>query len=930
MANFLAGRLEGLVQSPIRRMTRECNRVGGINLGQGVCDLPTPPLVAAGAKAAIDANQAMYSYPEGVPELREAIAEKLARDNGITADPDSEIVVTVGSSGAFTCAINALLNPGTDGILLMEPYYGYHLNCALIAGFDVQYMTLAPPAFALTEENLRASLQPNTRAIVVCTPSNPSGKMFSREELEIVARIAEEKDLLVITDEIYEYIRYDGREHISPATVGNLRERSVSIMGLSKTFSITGWRLGYAVAPAPMAKAMTLVNDLYYICAPTPLQYGVAAGMAAPPEFFASIATDYQRKRDFLCPALEEAGMTPIVPQGAYYVLADVTRLGHDTAMDASMDLLENGGVASVPGSAFYRGATGEKLVRFCYAKEDDVLGLRPPARLCVVRRRCPLPHDRDAGVPPAQRTPRRLGAAAVLLGDGHPALSLWPAQPRRGAAQLEQRRLDRRDGVPSLHHLPPRAPVDRPPPRPARDPLWHRRSPLQRGARRARALPAARARSQLALGFTLVTVTGCVLSLGFERWRNRIDPGVDRANVMLLGAVLAFFPAGAALIVHWVFGSPFPWYAGMLGVFLFPAAIGYGIVRNQLFEIRLAARSSAAYGVVTLAITGLFALSISFADLLFERFNVNARSPAFSVAFLFLAILFFNPVRNRIQRIVDAFFDRDRVAYGNAVREIFEAMVSMLSVKEIVDRILVALTDTMGVERAMVLLIDDEEHALGVVASRGDWDDDFGELDLSADHPVCRHLWTRRHELARSDFDDEQDPELREACRDVFDSLDAALLVPILYGVELLGVIAVGRKLSGDRLGSDDRQLLRTLANQSSIAIENAKAFDEIAKLNETLEARVEERTDQLRHTQAQLVQSEKMRTLGQLVAGVAHELNNPIGFVHANLQLLGGYVSKLESDDQQRATAPRRQSTSCWLAAAKAPFASRRSSRI
>ncbi len=373
MAKFLARRLEGLVQSPIRRMTRECNRVGGLNLGQGVCDLPTPPLVAAGAKAAIDANQATYSLAEGIPELREIIATKLARDNGITADPASEIVVTVGSSGAFTCAINALLDPG-DGILLMEPYYGYHLNCALVAGFDVHYMTLEPPAFEMTEENLRASLKPNTRAIVVCTPSNPSGKMFTREEIQIVERVAEEHDLLVITDEIYEYIRYDGREHISPASVGNLRERTVTIMGLSKTFAITGWRLGYAVAPAPMAKAMTLVNDLYYICAPTPLQHGVAAGMAAPPEYFASIAEEYRRKRDILCPALDDAGLSPIVPKGAYYVLADVSRLGHATAFDAAMDILENGGVASVPGSAFYRGATGEKLVRFCYAKEDDVL----------------------------------------------------------------------------------------------------------------------------------------------------------------------------------------------------------------------------------------------------------------------------------------------------------------------------------------------------------------------------------------------------------------------------------------------------------------------------------------------------------------------------------------------------------------------------
>jgi len=373
MGEFLANRMRGLVQSDIRRMTRECDRVGGINLGQGLGDMPTPPLVADGAKVAIDEGRAQYTYPEGILELRQAIATKLARDNGIDADPMSEIVVTVGSSGAFACAINALLNPG-DGILLMEPYYGYHLNTAIVAGFEPHYLTLAPPEFALTEEALRAALRPNTRALVLCTPSNPSGKMFSRAEIEAVARVAHDRDLLVITDEIYEYIRYDGRDHLSPATVGGLRDRTVTIMGLSKTFSITGWRIGYAVAPAPMARAMTLVNDLYYICAPAPLQHGVAAGFRAPPSFFAELAAEYQRKRDMLCAALDDAGMRPIVPAGAYYVLGQIGHRGYQSALEGAMDLLERGGVASIPGSAFYRGATGESLLRFCFAKRDEVL----------------------------------------------------------------------------------------------------------------------------------------------------------------------------------------------------------------------------------------------------------------------------------------------------------------------------------------------------------------------------------------------------------------------------------------------------------------------------------------------------------------------------------------------------------------------------
>src|SRR5438067_6236764 len=369
----VANRLQGLAQSDIRRMTRECERVSGLNLGQGICDLPTPPLVRDGAIAAIRENRSTYSFAEGARELRDAIAKKLARDNGLQADPASEICVTVGASGAYASAISALLDPG-DGILLFEPYYGYHLNAALVAGLTPEFATLTPPDFTLREETLVAAITPRTRAMVVCTPSNPSGKMFSREELSIVSRVARKRDLLVITDEIYEYIRYDGRPHVSPASIPGLRERTVSIMGLSKTFSITGWRLGYAVAPAELTRAITLVNDLYFVCGPRPLQLGAAAGFNAPQSYFDELQSGYQRKRDLICEALRAAGLEPIVPQGAYYVLADCSGLGFATAREAAMSLLERTSVASIPGSAFYRGRAGEKLLRFCFAKDDDVL----------------------------------------------------------------------------------------------------------------------------------------------------------------------------------------------------------------------------------------------------------------------------------------------------------------------------------------------------------------------------------------------------------------------------------------------------------------------------------------------------------------------------------------------------------------------------
>ncbi len=369
----IARRIRDLAQSDIRRMTRECERVGGINLGQGICDLPTPPLVRDGAIAAIRENRSTYSFAEGARELREAIARKLERDNELTADPATEICVTVGASGAYAAAINALLEPG-DGVLLFEPYYGYHLNAAAVAGLAPEFLTLTPPDFTLREEALEAAIGPRTRAVMVCTPSNPSGKMFSRDELAILARVAARHDLLVLTDEIYEYIRYDGRPHVSPASLPGLRERTVSILGLSKTFSITGWRLGYTVAPAEMTRAITLVNDLYFVCAPTPLQLGAAAGFDAPRSYFDELQSGYQRKRDRTCRALRDAGLPPIVPEGAYYVLADCSRLGFATSREAAMHVLETRRVASVPGSAFYRGDGGEKLLRFCFAKDDEVL----------------------------------------------------------------------------------------------------------------------------------------------------------------------------------------------------------------------------------------------------------------------------------------------------------------------------------------------------------------------------------------------------------------------------------------------------------------------------------------------------------------------------------------------------------------------------
>lgn len=370
-------RLEGLAQSDIRAMTRAANEAGAINLGQGICDLPTPPPVAEAAIRAIKGQRSTYTYAEGDGDLRRKIAAKLERVNGIQADPETDIVVTAGSAAAFTCVLHGLFDPG-DGLLIPEPYYGYHVGAARVAGLVPQYVSLAAPGFELTEEALRAAITPSTRGLVLCTPSNPSGRMMTRAEIHAAERIAVEFDLFVITDEIYESITYDGREHVSPASTSSaLAERCVTILGLSKTFSITGWRLGYAVAPPELAERLKLVHDLFYICAPTPLQHGVAAGFDLPDSFFESMRADYAKKRDLIVGALSDIGLTPAVPEGAYYVLADVSRIGAETAKEAAMQLMKESGVASVPGTAFFSGTgqeSGQGLVRFCYAKEFEVL----------------------------------------------------------------------------------------------------------------------------------------------------------------------------------------------------------------------------------------------------------------------------------------------------------------------------------------------------------------------------------------------------------------------------------------------------------------------------------------------------------------------------------------------------------------------------
>src|SRR5271170_6048515 len=363
-----------VVQSEIRSMTVECDRLGGVNLAQGVCDTELPAPVAERAIEAIREGYNIYTRLDGIAPLREAIARKLARDNRLTVDPESEVLVTSGATGGFYAAALALLDPG-DEVILFEPFYGYHLNTLLALRIRPVAVSLADGDWALDLDRLREAITPKTRALVINTPGNPCGKVFSRAELEGIAAIAEEHDLFVLTDEIYEYFVFDGKEHVSPATLPGMAERTISISGLSKTFSITGWRIGYLTADKRWLGAIGYFHDLTYVCAPAPFQYASVAGLVELPDsFYASLGTEYQAKRDMLCSALQDAGFAPSIPQGAYYVLADVSAVPGATARDRARNLLAQTGVAGVAGTAFFTGGRGEEIMRFCFAKRDEDL----------------------------------------------------------------------------------------------------------------------------------------------------------------------------------------------------------------------------------------------------------------------------------------------------------------------------------------------------------------------------------------------------------------------------------------------------------------------------------------------------------------------------------------------------------------------------
>jgi aminotransferase len=362
-----------LLQSEIRNMSIECDKAQGINLAQGICDLPLEHILASGAFDAMGQGENHYTRYDGIDLLREQIAEKARKFNGINTAADN-VIVSCGATGAFYSACFALFNPG-DEVILFEPYYGYHEYTLMALDLVPVFATLFPPSWTFEIGQLQKLVTEKTKAIVICTPSNPSGKIFSIEELEQLGDFCIENNLIVLTDEIYEYITFDGLKHISPASLEKFKGRTVTVSGYSKTFSITGWRIGYCIADNAIAKWIGNASDLIYVCAPSPLQYGVAAAIRdIPASFYTELGIQYQQKRDMLCSVLEDLGLMPHIPQGAYYILADVTSVPGESSKSKAMYILNKTGVGVVPGDAFYRSESGKSLVRFCFAKDKDII----------------------------------------------------------------------------------------------------------------------------------------------------------------------------------------------------------------------------------------------------------------------------------------------------------------------------------------------------------------------------------------------------------------------------------------------------------------------------------------------------------------------------------------------------------------------------
>jgi aspartate/methionine/tyrosine aminotransferase len=383
---MIAHRATTFTESVIREMTRIANQYDAINLAQGFPDFPMPAPLKEAACAAIQGDINQYAITWGAPALRLAIAEKYRRWYDLEIDPEREITVTCGATEAMAATFLALVNEG-DEVVVLEPFYENYGPDAILAGAKPVFVPLEPPAWRLDPDRLRRAVGTRTKAIVVNTPHNPTGRVLTREEISLIAGLCQEHDAWLITDEIYEHIRYAGTHHVA-ATWPGMRSRTVTISGLSKTFSCTGWRLGYAVAPPEATSAIRKVHDFLTVGAPAPLQAAAAVALAFDANYYHQLALEYRARRDLLTAALAEAGFTFTVPEGAYYVLADFSALSDEPDDAFARWMAREVGVAAVPGSSFYHTPElGRRLVRFAFCKRLETLE-RAAGRLATIRAR--------------------------------------------------------------------------------------------------------------------------------------------------------------------------------------------------------------------------------------------------------------------------------------------------------------------------------------------------------------------------------------------------------------------------------------------------------------------------------------------------------------------------------------------------------------
>ncbi len=374
MRRFQSGRIADFKESVIREMTRLALEHGAVNLAQGFPDFPAPAEVKAAAQAAItqDANQ--YSVTWGAPPFRKAIADYYKRFYAIEIEPQREITVCCGSTEGMIASLLALVDPG-DEIVLFEPFYENYWPDSQLSGAVCRYVPLRPPGWTFPPDELRAAFTKRTRAFILNSPNNPTGRVFSRSEVMQIARLCEEYDCLLITDEIYEHIVFDGERHVPPITLPGMRDRCVLVNSLSKTFSVTGWRVGWVIAPPDLTPSIRKVHDFLTVGAATPLQQAGITALHLPDSYFSELARGYQQKRDLLTGILENAGFKCHAPKGAYYVMCDISGFGFKDDVAFCRHLVENIGVAAVPGSSFFSNpADGRHLVRFCFAKKPETL----------------------------------------------------------------------------------------------------------------------------------------------------------------------------------------------------------------------------------------------------------------------------------------------------------------------------------------------------------------------------------------------------------------------------------------------------------------------------------------------------------------------------------------------------------------------------